>query len=422
METAENLEIEQNLLGHLLAKNVTVFNLQAKLKPHHFAEKVHQEIYARIVDGVVFRQEATNPATLKGWAESNETLKALCPENPVRYLANLAYSGLVVISPEQYAEAIIRMWMLRKAQEQARRLLELASNADADPDEVIGKIHAELLNIRSGGIAKALDSKTLTARMIEGLTVELPIDSTGIPRLDNLMGGGLIQGKLYGFFARKKVGKTSMAATIAYNLEKQGIRHAFICGEMGPEEIHEKVLSRQMQVFPSSFRNKGFRSSNAFMHKMADAHASTNGLTQYYDAPGLTFDDLKGMVSEAKYRYGVNGVILDYLQLVGGKSSKTSEASHLDAVSQWLAEAAKKYKIWIMALGQINQEGNTRGGEGIRHACDMCIEIHREDITQPTAWLEMKDSRYMPYGNMGDKDNPALIMREHGQYFEEIAA
>jgi hypothetical protein len=34
----------------------------------------------------------------------------------------------------------------------------------------------------------------------------------------------------------------------------------------------------------------------------------------------------------------------------------------------------------------------------------------------------MKDSRYMPYGNMGDKDNPALIMREHGQYFEEIAA
>lgn len=417
--TAENIEIEQQLLGHLLVRNATVFNIQAKLKPHHFAEPVHGEIYERIVDGVVYRQEVTDPSTLRGWAESNANLVAVNPTSPARYLATLAANSITVFQPDQHAEAIIRMWMLRQAQAQAQQLMLLASDADADPNEVIGKIHAELLNIRAGGISSAVDSKALTAEMMEDLKTDLPIDSTGIPRLDLLMDGGLIQGKLYGFFARKKMGKTSMATTLAYNLEKQGIKHAFICGEMGRKEIHEKFLARQMGVYPSAFRNKKYRESRDFSDKLASAQRDCTGKTLYYDAPGLSFDDLKGMVSEAKYRYGVNGVILDYLQLVGGKQSKTSEAAHLDAVSQWLAEAAKKYKIWIFALGQINQEGNTRGGEGIRLACDMCLELHREDLTEGTAWVEMKDTRYTKWMNMGSKDQPALIMKEHGQYFEE---
>jgi predicted ATP-dependent serine protease len=126
------------------------------------------------------------------------------------------------------------------------------------------------------------------------------------------------------------------------------------------------------------------------------------------------------MVSEARYRYGVNGVILDYLQIIGGKPTRESEASHLDKVSQWLADPAKKYKIWILVLGQINQEGNTRGGEGIRLACDMCLELHRDDISVPTAWIEMKDTRYTKWMNLGGENMPALSMNPHGQYFEEI--
>lgn len=416
--TAQNIELEQTFIGHLLAYNRSVFAVHSKLKPHHFAEPVLERLYARICEGVIERQEVVNPLTLKAWAESDDGMKST--GNPFQYLGNLASIGISVASPEQYAEAIIRMWMLRQAHSQAQQLLIEATDPDADPDAVIGKIHAELLNIRSGGIASAKNSKALTLEMVEDLKTSLPVDSTGIPKLDTLMDGGLIQSKLYGLFARKKMGKTSFAVTLAHNLDRQGIKHAFICGEMGRKEIHERYLSRVMQVYPSSFRNREFRSSNDFARKMLDASASINGTTQYYDAPGLSFDDLKGMVSEAKFRYGVNGVILDYLQLVGGKSGKVSEASHLDAVSQWLAEAAKKYKIWIFALGQINQEGNTRGGEGIRLACDMCLELHRDDLSEPTAWIEMKDTRYTKWANLGGEGIPALQMNEFGQYFEEI--
>lgn len=416
----ENIEIEQAFLGCLLVENRAIYAVASKLTPEHFAEPIHAEIYKRIYDGVLMRSEVCNPLTLKPWASTNETLLELNKDAPSTYLNKLAGFSVSVIDAAQLAESIIRMWMLRQSIAQAQKLITEASDPDADPDTVIGKIHAELLDIRAGGIAKSIDSKQLTKNIINSLSEDLPIDSTGIQRLDEMMGGGLIQSKLYGFFARKKVGKTSFAVTLAHNLDKQGIKHAFICGEMGSREIHERFLARMMQQYPSNFRSKEKRESKFFTEKLLDAKDAINGCTRYYDAAGMTFDDLKGMISEAKYRYGVNGVILDYLQLVGGKSSKVSEATHLDNVSQWLAEAAKKYKIWIFALGQINQEGNTRGGEGIRLACDMCLELHRDDLTQTTAWLEMKDTRYTAWGNMGEKGQPSLVMQPFGQYFEQI--
>lgn len=414
-----NIEAEQLLLSAILTKNSLVYSIASKLKPEHFIEPVHQQLYARVLQGVMDRQESVSIVNLKSWAENNQILRELVPDNPVKYLVNLIGMN-VLVDVEELAEIILRSWMLNKIKESAKNLSDIASVPDADPDAVLGKIHSELLSIRSGGTESSIDSKALTERIINKMDIDLPIDSTGLAKLDALMGGGLIQGKMYGFFARKKVGKTSFATTIAHNLEIMGIKHSFICGEMGEEEVHERFLSRLMGVHTSAFRDSGYRKSKHFREKIADAHDKLKGYTRYYDAAGMTFDSLKGMVSESRYRYGVNGVIVDYLQLVGGKPSRMSDAAHLDAVSQWLADAAKKYKIWILVLGQINQDGNTRGGEGIRLACDMCLELHREDLSDNTGWIEMKDTRYTRWANLGSKENPAVIMREHGQYFEEL--
>jgi hypothetical protein len=51
----------------------------------------------------------------------------------------------------------------------------------------------------------------------------------------------------------------------------------------------------------------------------------------------------------------------------------------------------------------------------------MCLELHRKDLTTNTAWVEMKDTRYTPWGNLGGEGDEPLIMKEYGQYFEEIS-
>lgn len=210
---------------------------------------------------------------------------------------------------------------------------------------------------------------------------------------------------------------TVLASTISFNLNLQNVKHLFICGEMGPKEIHQRNLSRALSVKPYSFRGD-YRHNYDFQKRIMDVARTSNRAILYQNAPGLTFDDLRRYCTAAIYQHKVKGIILDYLQLVGGKPKNKSTAEHLDDVAQWLATFCKQHGIWIITMAQINQEGNTRGGEGLRLACDQCYEIHRDDITQPQTWLEMMDTRYTEWMNIGSKEIPGLIMNPYGPFFE----
>ena len=69
------------------------------------------------------------------------------------------------------------------------------------------------------GVTTIRTKRDVARRIAEKMGGEgLPRYSTGLPQLDNSMGGGLFEGKMYGFSARKKGGKTLLAGTVSYNL------------------------------------------------------------------------------------------------------------------------------------------------------------------------------------------------------------
>jgi hypothetical protein len=144
----------------------------------------------------------------------------------------------------------------------------------------------------------------------------------------------------------------------------------------------------------------------------------------YCNAPGLTFTKLKETVYRAA-QSGIKGVILDYWQLVGGKESRKSTAEHQDEVAQWIADFGRESGLFNIVMAQINQEGNTRGGEGLRLACDQFYQINRDDITQPAMWLEMMETRYTKWLNVGEssKDNimprAGYTLMEKGPWYRE---
>ena len=104
------------------------------------------------------------------------------------------------------------------------------------------------------------------------------------------------------------------------------------------------------------------------------------------------------MVSRAITGKNIKGVIVDYLQLVTGKSNSDTEEYHLRSVSQWLADVARREGIFVLVATQVNQDGNARGGEGIRLACDQYYTLHREKNSD-AAWLEMGESRYTKWAS-----------------------
>jgi DnaB-like helicase C terminal domain len=178
------------------------------------------------------------------------------------------------------------------------------------------------------------------------------------------------------------------------------------------------ATSRLSGQYASGFRN-GYGKTDRFYAKVSEAAFRHKSSIIYRNAPGLTFDELRAIVVRAVMQHKVKGIILDYWQLVGGKEPRRSTADHLDEVAQWIADTGHKHKVWMLVAAQIKQEGNTRGGEGIRLAFDQVYQMHRMSESSAHIWMEMMDTRYTPWMNLGSKDYAKFFMHVKGPFFSE---
>lgn len=259
--------------------------------------------------------------------------------------------------------------------------------------------------------------KQVTRRIIDRLNNRPDPISTGIRKLDQAMDGGLVPGFNYLFAARKKTGKTTLASSISYNLGKNHVRHLYICAEMSDLEIHQRNLARHTHSYSNSFRSDIGRSPQ-FISLLEEEYAESNNAIVYLSMPGIPLETLKIAVARAMKQYRIEGFILDSLQLVGGKSSKKNQAEHQDEVSQWCADFGRQHNLFSIITAQINQTGGIRGGEGIRLSCDQGYELHAPngDASRSVRWLEMIETRYTAWMDIGDENSPPLTISENGPH------
>jgi replicative DNA helicase len=334
----------------------------------------------------------------------------------ISYLGKSVAASVYMIRPTSAAKYLNDLYQKRKLNHALQSI-----NAGDSLEGNISKINRAILDISAETEGDDFqDNLEIGDAILKDMANKKLPYSTGLRLLDKAMDGGLYEGKAYGFAARKKVGKTALAATISANLNNDGVKHLFICGEMSPVEIHQRVLARMAAIYPSAFRTDYGKSGDC-EKKIMQALTKMPRKTLYKNAPGVSFDSLREICAIAVEKHAVKGIILDYWQLVGGKQKGQSDASHLDDVAQWLANFGRSHNVWTITMAQINQEDNTRGGEGIRLAFDQVYQLHRENLTESGAWLEMMETRYTQWLNVGSRDMPLLHMNEKGPFFEETA-
>lgn len=401
-----NVEAEQCVIGALLTNNSNFINIGA-LQPKHFSDSTNREIFIEMQKlwglGVSF-----NPITM--------------PFERKDYLRALAISSIGAIRIAEYSQLLIDL-------AQRREIREVCEEGKKSIAEEKGGLAVERAMVISEKLIAAVeqmeesvfaDDFEVTEQILNEMKRDVQPYSTGYSALDIAMAGGLYPGKSYGFAARKKMGKTILAGSISCNLNLQGLRHLFICGEMSPAEIQKRTLARLLKVKQAIFNSKEGRQT-AFMERVVKVADASRRSMIYKNAPGLTFDELKRYVLLARMQKKISGFILDYWQLVGGKPKGKSTAEHLDEVAQWIADTCRKYDLWSITMAQINQEGNTRGGEGIRLAFDQVytLQAPKDDPGRSERWLDMADTRYTPWRSVGTENRPGLYLNELGPYFSE---
>lgn len=414
-----NPDAEQRLLGGIFANPKALERVAAMLRPDQFSHPLH----ARIFEASVLLQErgqGANPITLMPLFKTDP---ALIECGGVEYLARLSSSAVSINTAalEGYARAIVEMAERRQLADELQRALE-AVNVSGYEVTSAELAHSALKGLEAIGAGKSTVTiqtrREVMLQVVEAMKAPPPSDSTGIHKLDMAMGGGLFPGRSYGFAARLKAGKTTLLGTISYNLNESGVPHLYIAGEMSAQELEHRSMARAMNTNSLRFLR---RESVEFSCRAAEYALQAKSHVSYVTAPGITAGHLKRVMAVA-VRKGVRGIIFDYLQLTQGKGKGQSTAEFYDEVAQGIANYARQEGIWAMVACQLNQDENTRGGEGIKLAFDQVYKLKREaaDSDPPMAWLEMMASRYTSYASVGTENEPALILDPRGPHFREI--
>jgi replicative DNA helicase len=260
-----------------------------------------------------------------------------------------------------------------------------------------------------------------------GLNEELPCFPTGFTRLDEAIGGGLYSQKFYGIAADHKVGKSMLMATVAYNLTLSGVPTLYLSLEMGPDEQVQRLMARLMGLNSLAFLDRRGRRSQGLQSAAAEAAVELrrNNHLVLMHRPRMALEDVRETIARAALRRHIKGVFVDYLPLIDGQRRNENLAAHYDNVAQVLAEATKRYGIWVVAAAQTNRDGGIRQCDGLLKACDMTLKLHKSEMigAPDQAWLEMMASRFTPRIDIGSKQAPAFeIDTRAGPHFREIAS
>lgn len=413
-----NPEIEAALLGAILVSNDCYFRVCRDLRPEHFSEPVHGEIY-HAIEQVIAQAGSVSPLPLKHYFEANDALKAV---KGGQYLFDLVANVISTFNSEAYASEIIDLWQRRQGILAMQDGIELLSRPDIDATaaQISSEVAGHLVNVMASGRSGSKTRREVMDEMMSELQAPVRADSTGIVRLDAAMAGGLHRGRAYGLVGRKKAGKSALGGTISYNLNRAGVKHLAALLEMGSISYEQRNVARSLGVNSLKFLNSKTRDNPEFLTDVGNQITREPDHTFYLDRPGLRFEVFQQQVLYHVHKHKIQGVILDYLQLLSGRDARTETLSDFyDRVTQWIAEAVKKYDIWALVLAQMNQSDNVRGGEGMRNAFDQVYAI-KPAAAQKRSYLEMWDSRYTPMYDIGSTEDPLFVLSMAGPHFEEI--
>lgn len=214
---------------------------------------------------------------------------------------------------------------------------------------------------------------------------------------------------------------TLLGITIARNIARSGRKVLYVALEMGQAEVAQRVIADWLGTNAVAFlrRDDEFLSSRLVGYAVRKDAPELDNLL-FRDAPGLTFDQLRGIAQAAVTQHGIKLMVVDYWQLVQGCPKGQSETQHLSTVAQWMADFARRAGIAIVTPAQINRNGETRGSDGLRLACDWYGHMHPAEQAGPRdRWIEALDSRYTLLADVGGANEPALFVDTVGPVMRE---
>ena len=389
-----NLDAEASLLGAMLLSRDAIADALEVVAAEHFYKPSHAHVFEAIC-GLYSAGEPADPVTV---AEALTRSGLLDQIGGPSLLLELQASTPATSSASKYARITHEHATLRGLIGAANEIAEIGYGR---PDDVVKAVdEAENLVFQVGqgrvtdSMAQMRDLLSANLDRLEDL-FERGESITGTPTgyndLDNML-SGLQDENLIIVGARPAMGKTSFALGIASHV---GIRQALptvvFSLEMSQLELSQRILCSEARVDATNIRNgqlspEDWSKINRATGKLGDAHIWID------DNPNTSVMEIRAKARRLKSRVGKLGVVVvDYIQLMTGRSSAENRQVEVSEISRGLKILARELQCPVIGLSQLSRGlearqdkrpmlADLRESGSIEQDADVVIFLYRDEV------------------------------------------
>jgi replicative DNA helicase len=388
-----SFEAEESLLGAMLLSRDAIAVAVEQVGADDFYKPSHAHVFSAVTS-LYARGEPADAVTVAEEMRRTGTLEAT---GGAAALLGLQANTPAISSAGRYARIVQEHALLRRLIGVAYEIAEIGYEL---PSDVIGALDQaeamvfEVAQRRSSDTVRSL--KDLLTASLEHLEYLHDRDetitgvATGYHDLDNEL-YGLQPSNLVVVGARPSMGKTAFALGMASHAARSGVPTLFFSLEMSHLEIAQRVLCAESRVDANRLRNGKLAESD--WPKISGAIGRIGTAPLYIDDnPNLTVMDIRAKARRMKSTEGGLGlVIVDYLQLMTGRSSAESRQVEISEISRGMKILARELAIPVVALSQLSRGLEARADKrpmladlresgAIEQDADVVMFIYRDEI------------------------------------------
>ena len=396
-----NLEAEQALLGSILVNNDILDEISTLVTSNIFYDPAHVKIF-EVIESLNNKGMIANPITLKNFFEKDNMLTEV---GGTEYLVKLTRFSGSVKQAVDYAKIIHEMYLRRELVQISDKLSADTLNANSqeqNAENIIESTEKSLFDLAERGsfsqsflkfnqaLDQTIEMATLAMKSDQGI-VGVP---TGLTDLDEKL-GGLHKSDLVILAGRPSMGKTALATNIAYNAahhilkrqEKSSV--AFFSLEMSSEQLSTRILSEQARIKSDDVRRG--KVTEEEINRYIETSRNIYNLPLYIDeTPAITIATLSNRARRIKRLFGLNLIVVDYIQLMRSSSNKhDGRVQEISEITQGLKALAKELSVPVLALSQLSraveqrddkqpQLADLRESGSIEQDADVVMFVYRE--------------------------------------------
>ena len=401
-----NTDAELAIIGCILWDNKNYEKVSDFLNENHFVDETNKIIFTTIKN-LLDKNILVSPITLKNYLpDDNDNI------NKVNYLNQLKDSTPSTQNTYNYGKIIYDLYVKRNLVGVAHNIIqETNSNNDQTAENLIENAENDLYNLSQSGnsdrsfinFGNALQGAVeiiSEAYKRDGKIAGVP---TGFKDLDKKL-GGLHKSDLIIIAGRPSMGKTALATNIAFNaaskLQQNGKKSsvAFFSLEMSSEQLSTRILAEQSRIKSNDIRRG--RISEEQFDKFIETSKNISELPLFIDeTPAISIAALSNRARRIKRIYGLDLVVIDYIQLMRAVNTKDGRVQEISEITQGLKALAKELSVPVLALSQLSRAveqrddkkpllSDLRESGSIEQDADVVMFVYREAY-----YLERKEPR-----------------------------